>query len=83
MNRKQAQSAVLNKILLYDYFRMTKENAATAEFDAKANYDIILPALVVIASRQLGLGKRAGDLIYDSLTDLKHKIQTVYGTLAI
>ena len=30
MNEKQAQSAVLNKIMLYDYFRMTKENAATA-----------------------------------------------------
>ena len=27
---KQAQSAVLNKILMYDYFRLMKGNAATA-----------------------------------------------------
>ena len=79
MNGKQAQSTVLNKILTYDYFRLTKENAATAEFDATANYDRILPALVVITCRQLGLGKQAGDILFDSLANLKHQIQTTYG----
>ena len=63
---------MLNKILTYYYFRLTKENAATAEFDVAANYDRILPALVVIACRRLGLGKQAGDLLFDSLANLKH-----------
>ena len=47
---KQAQLAILNKILTYDYFRLQKENAATLEFDAAANYDHILLAVAVIAS---------------------------------
>ena len=54
MNGKQSQSAVLNKIMTYDYFRLTRENAATAKFDAAANYDHIFPALVVIAADDSG-----------------------------
>ena len=48
---KQAQSAILNNILTYDYFRLQREDAATSEFDAAANYDRILPAIAVIACR--------------------------------
>ena len=76
---KQAQSAILNKILTYDYFRLHKEDAATSEFDATANYDHILPAIAVIACRRLGLADKIGDLLYDSLTKLKHKVRTIYG----
>ena len=76
---KQAQSAILNKILTYDYFRMQKENAATAEFDAAANYDRILPAIAVIACQRLGLAKKIGDLFFNSLDRLKHKVRTSYG----
>lgn len=76
---KQAQSAILNKILTYDYFRMRKENAATAEFDAAANYDRILPAIAVIACRRLGLATKIGDLFFHSLNKLKHKVRTLYG----
>ena len=49
MNGKQSQSVVLNKIITYDIFRLSKQDAATLEFDAAANYDRILPALAVIA----------------------------------
>ena len=55
---KQAQSAILNKVLTYDYFRLQKENAATADFDAAANYDRILPAIAVIACQRLGLATK-------------------------
>ena len=79
MNGKQAQSAVLNKVLTYDYFRLTRENTATSEFDASANYDRILPALVVIACQRLGLGEKVADLLYDSLINLKHQVRTNYG----
>ena len=35
-------SAILNKILTYDYFQLTKENGATLEFDSQANCEIII-----------------------------------------
>jgi len=79
MKGKQAQSAILNKILTYDYFRLQKENAATSEFDAAANYDRILPAIAVIACERLGLATKIGDLLFKSLDQLKHKVRTMYG----
>ena len=79
VNGKQTQSAVLNKILTYDYFRVCQENAATSEFDAAANYDCIFPAITVIACQRLGLAEKAADLVYDSLKDLCHKVSTIYG----
>ena len=61
---KQAQSAIHNKVLTYDYFRLQKDNAATVEFDAAANYDRILPAIAVIACRRLGLANKVRDLFF-------------------
>ena len=77
---KQAQSAILNKIITYDYFRLQREDAATSEFDAAANYDRILPAIAVIACQQLGLAVKVGDLLYSSLEKLTHRVRTLYGT---
>ena len=79
MKGKQAQSAILNKILTYDYFRLQKENAATSEFDAAANYDRILPAIAVIACERLGIATKIGDLLFNSLDQLKHKVRKMYG----
>ena len=58
MNGKQAQLAILNKILSYKYFCLHKENAATSKINAAANYGRILPAVAVIACQQLGLAKK-------------------------
>ena len=77
VNGKQAQLAVLNKILTYDFFRVCRENATTSEFDAAANYDRILPAITIIACQRLGLAEKAADLVYDSLKDLCHKVRTI------
>ena len=79
MNGKQAQSAILNKILTYDYFRLRKENPATSKFDAAANYDRILPAIAVIACQRLGLAPKVADLLFNSLNKLQHKVKTMYG----
>ena len=79
MAGKQEQPAILKNILTYDYFQLTKENSATSKFDAQANYNRIIPALAVIACQRLGLGQKGADLIYDSLTGLKHQVRTVYG----
>ena len=64
---------------MYDYFCLTKENTVTAEFHTTANYDHILPVLVVIACRRLGLGQRIGDLLFDSLSNPRHRVWTMYG----
>ena len=82
MNGKQAQSAVLNKILSYDLMQLTKQDAATSEFDAAANYDRIMPALAMIACQRLGLAKKPAELLYNILIDLKHKVRTAYGLSA-
>ena len=78
MNGKQVQSAVLNKVFVYDYFHMTKTDAETAEFNASAIYGRILSGLVVITSQRLGLEEKSGGLFYDRLVDLKHQFCTVY-----
>ena len=79
MRGHQCQSAVLNKVLTYDILRITKEEAASAEFGALACFDRIIPALVVLACRRLGLGKQAGEMFLDSLTNLQHQVKTSHG----
>ena len=59
---------------------MNRQEAASAEFDAVACFDRIIPALVVIATRRLGLGRQAGELLFDSLTGLQHQVRTTHGT---
>ena len=63
MEGKQAQSAILNNILTYNYFCLTKENCSTSEFDFQANYNRIIPSLAVIACQHLGLGRKSVDLL--------------------
>ena len=79
MRGRRCQSVVLNKVLTYDILRITKEEAALVEFDAVARFDRIIPALVVLVCGRLGLGKQAGELFLDSLTNLQHQIKTSHG----
>ena len=80
---RQCQSAILNKILTYDILRINRQEAASAEFDAVACFDRIIPALVVIATRRLGLGHQAGELLFDSLTGLQHQVRTTHDTSSV
>ena len=80
MHGRQCQSAVLNKILTYDIIHTIREDAAAAEFDAVACFDRIIPAIVVVACRRIGLGRQAGEMLLDSLTGLQHQIRTAHGT---
>ena len=52
------QSAILNKILTFDIMKLMRETGSMAEFDAKANYDRIIPDLVILASQTIGMGKK-------------------------
>ena len=50
MSGKQAQLAVLNKVITYDLIRLTQQDEVTSEFDAAENYDRILPALAILGT---------------------------------
>jgi hypothetical protein len=76
---KQCQSAVLNKVIMYDIMRLTRQRGASAEFDAVACFDHNIPALVVAACRRLGLDKNAGEMLRDSLTNTTHSVCTGHG----
>ena len=66
-------------MITYDILRITRGDAASAEFDAVACFDRIIPALVVIACRRLGLGRQAGELFLDSLKGMQHQLKTAHG----
>ena len=53
-------SAILNKVLTYDILRATKKDGAYAEFDVVVNYDFMIPELVVLACKRLGLEDAPG-----------------------
>ena len=54
-------SAMLNKILTFDFLRLTKKGGSYVEFDATANYDCMIPALVPLACSRMGLGSAPGE----------------------
>ena len=54
--------AILNKVLTYDILHATTKDVAYADFDAVANYDRMIPELVALACKRLGLGDAPGKL---------------------
>lgn len=76
---KLCQSVVINKILTYDILRMTQKNAAFAEFDATANYNRMIPALVALACRRLGMKGNTTDMFLDAMENISHKVRTAFG----
>ena len=78
MAGKRTQSAVLNKVLTYDILWIQRKEAATAEFDAVQCYDRIIPALVMVACRRLGLGEKAGKMMFNSLNGARHNLRTAH-----
>ena len=73
------QSAIMNKVLTYGILRLLKKTAATAEFDAVANYDRMIPELVALACQRLGLGDAAEKMLLETLDGAKHRIRTGFG----
>jgi len=61
---RQAQSAVLNKIMYYDINRMSVTHAQYDDIGMKSNYDRELPRLVSAEARiKLGLHKKDADFL--------------------
>ena len=54
------------------------KTAAFAEFNAQANYDWMIPALVILAFKTLGLGEKPASTILCLLENTKHLVRTAY-----
>jgi len=77
---RQAQSAVLNKILYYDINRMSVTNAQYDDIDMKSNYDRELPRLVSTEARvKLGLHKHDAKFMVDFTEQQQFFVKTAYG----
>ena len=78
---KLYQSSILNKVFTYNLFGLTKTNRAVTEFDAMANYDWMIPALVSMACCCLGMGKNVCNMMLDAMENMEHRFQTAHGIL--
>ena len=68
-------------MLTYNLFRLTKTNGAVAEFDAMANYGWMIPTIVAMACRRLGMGKNVCNMMLDAMENMEHRVQTSHGIL--
>ena len=70
------QSAVINKVLSYEIARLTKTSAAGSEVDAAGCYDAMIPELVTITTKRLGMPDEPGWLLLEILEEMEHYIRT-------
>ena len=49
------------------------------KFDAQANYDRMIPALMVLACKQIGLGNKLLDIMLEMLEKTQHTICAAFG----
>ena len=53
--------------------------AVFAEFYAQVNYDQMIPALVILTCKRLGLGEKPASTILNLLENTKYVVSTAYG----
>ena len=76
---RQAQSAVLNKLLYYNYQFLMAEDAAWVDKDARNCFDRLLPALTTLQSECHGAHKSSSTFMLKSLAKQKIKLKTGFG----
>jgi len=77
---RQAQSAVLNKILYYDINRLSVTTAQYDDIDMKSNYDRELPRLVSAEARiKLGLHAHDANFMVQFTENQNFYVKTAYG----
>ena len=76
---RQAQSAVLNKILYYDINNQYVQDYTIVDEDLKANYDRELSTLAGIEARKTGGSFMASKFMVDFITRQKFHVKTKYG----
>ena len=77
--RRQATSAVLNKILYYSICRQVHMPCAFMDDDAKACYDRIIPNLIEVESRKWGVPYKTTKITTKILKQQKFYVKTGYG----
>ena len=73
------QSAVLNKVLSFDISRLIKQDTAAMEVDAEGCYDRMVPELVAITCRRLGMPLAPCHMLIDVLNNMEHCVRTQLG----
>jgi len=77
---RQAQSAVLNKILYYDINRMRVQETQYDDIDMKSNYDRELVRLVAAEARiKLGMYARDANFMVNFVENQEFHVKTAYG----
>jgi len=76
---RQAQSAVINKILYYNIQHQIAEEAIFIDKDARSCFDRLIPQLVSLENEKLGSSKNAGDYMVEILDHQKLHFRTGYG----
>jgi hypothetical protein len=77
----QSTDATLEKLLLYEYARLTRTSLITVDNDAKACYDRIIKPLAMLACMAVGLPLMAAAMHNKTHFGMKHHIKTRHGTL--
>ena len=75
----QAQSAVLNKLLYYNYQFLMSEDAAWVDKDARNCFDRLLPQLTTLQSECHGADRSSTTFMLGSLRRQRIKLKTGYG----
>ena len=76
---KTCNSAVLKKVLFFDLLRQPQQAGSIVDFDAKAAYDSILPALATVTCMRMGLPRGAGDFMTQLINNMEYSVATGLG----
>jgi hypothetical protein len=82
-SERRASDAVMEKIMIYDFARITRTNVITIDNDAKACYDRIIRVLAMIACMCLGLPREAATMHNKTHDGMVHRISTLHGISAV
>jgi hypothetical protein len=77
----QTSDALLEKLLVYEYARLTRTSLVTVDNDAKLCYDLIIKSLAMIACIAVGLPLLAAVMHNKTHHGMQHSIKTRHGTL--
>jgi len=78
-NGRQAQSAVINKVLYYDIQNQIVEDAVFIDKDARSCFDRLLPKIVTLENEKVGMPKESSSFMENTLDNQEIHFRTMYG----
>ena len=76
---KTCSSAVLKKVLFFDLLRQSQQTGSIVDFDVKAAYDSLIPALATVTCMRMGLPRGAGDFMTQLINNMEYSVATGLG----